>query len=84
MLQKGLARFGQRDATGAAVQQSRLKALFEAYYLSTDVGRRNPKPFCGSRELAALGHGDEFVDTFPTILGHRRLSLYGNNVLLLS
>jgi hypothetical protein len=84
MLQKGLPGFGQSDPAGAAIKQSRLKALFEAYYLSTDVGGRNPEAFRGSRELTALGHGDELVDTFPAVFGHQGLSLYGNNVLLLS
>jgi hypothetical protein len=71
MLQKCLPGFGQRNSTGAAIKQPRLKALFQAYYLATDVGGRNPETFRRRRKLAALGHGDEFVDTFPAVLGHR-------------
>ena len=49
MLQEGLPGLGQRDPAGAAVEQARLQALFEAYDLSTDVGGRNPQTFARQR-----------------------------------
>ena len=84
MLQKSLPGFGQCDPARTAIKQSGLQAFFQAYNLSTDVGGRNPQAFGGSGELTAFGDRDKLVDAFPAIVGHPGLSLYGNNVLLLS
>ncbi|MNG27213.1 hypothetical protein D3C84_1123070 [compost metagenome] len=70
MLQERLAGLGQRDPAGTAIQQSCLQTLFKPYDLSTDVGRRNPQAFGGGGELAAFGHGDEFVNALPAVIGH--------------
>src|SRR5690242_10338256 len=59
VLQESLPGLGQRDPTGAAVEQTGLQAFFEAYNLSTDVRGRNPEAFGRSGELAAFGHGDK-------------------------
>ncbi|MNR42717.1 hypothetical protein D3C85_1612590 [compost metagenome] len=48
------------------------------------MGGRNPETFGSSGELAALGDRYKLVDPFPAVFGHQGLSLYGNNVLLLS
>ncbi|RMQ40048.1 S-glutathione dehydrogenase/s III alcohol dehydrogenase [Pseudomonas cichorii] len=82
MMQKGLAGFGQGYAPGAAIQQAGLQALFKAHDLSTDVRGGNAQALRCCRELPAFGDRDELIQTFPAI-GVHRLSLYGNNVLLL-
>ncbi|MNY08989.1 hypothetical protein D3C86_1418770 [compost metagenome] len=71
MLQEGLPGLGQRDPTGTAVEQTSLQTLFQAYNLSTDMGRRNPQALRSSGELAAFGNRDKLVDPFPAIFGHQ-------------
>ncbi|MNC74926.1 hypothetical protein D3C75_1263650 [compost metagenome] len=62
--------FGEGHSPRAAIEQAGLQAFFEAYDLSTDMGRRNPEAFGGCGELAALSDGHELVDTFPAVVGH--------------
>ncbi|MNP66672.1 hypothetical protein D3C76_1624070 [compost metagenome] len=70
MLQERLPGLGQCDPARAAIEQTGLQALFEAYDLSTDMRGRNAQAFRGSGELAAFGDGNEFVDTFPATVRH--------------
>ncbi|MNF99326.1 hypothetical protein D3C84_822190 [compost metagenome] len=71
MLQESLPGFSQRDPAGTAVEQTSLQTFFKAYDLSTDMGRRNPQSLRRRSELATFGDGDELVDAFPAIVGHR-------------
>ncbi|KAF1854848.1 hypothetical protein Lal_00003410 [Lupinus albus] len=77
VLQEGLPGLGQCHPARAAVEEARLQPLLQSRHLAAYVGRRQPQAFGGSGEAAGFGHGDEFVQPFPTAHG---LSLCSNKL----
>ncbi|MOA49417.1 hypothetical protein D3C78_1722970 [compost metagenome] len=67
MLQERLPGFAQRHPAGAAIEQSGLQAFFQTGDLPADMRRGNPQALGGGGELAGLGYGDEFVESFPSV-----------------
>jgi len=65
--QEGMPGFGQRHTPRGAVEQAGLQALFQPRHLAADMGRGNAQLLGGAHEAAALGNGDELVETFPAI-----------------
>ncbi len=59
--QQGLTGRGQRDASGAAVEERRSKFALEEPDRRRQAGLHDPDPFGGTREMPLVRHGHEVL-----------------------
>ncbi|MNE75215.1 hypothetical protein D3C80_1713530 [compost metagenome] len=74
VLHVALARFGQPQTTGAACQQQRAQALFQARNHAGHARRRHAHQFCPASEAFRLGHGQQHLHLLEPVHDHRPMS----------